>query len=146
MEVFIPSIVAVIPNMFVSLIGLLITGLAEKRFVSRGVVVANIFLLWQLLIPKSPTNDWIVLYLNVSIIFFVVSLYSLLSLTIPNMQYKPLEPIVHQLNYFLYSSKTVLGVAISTFLGYDFGGAVITSVILWFLAVTYLKHEVPFSS
>ena len=146
MKLYIPSMVAVVPEPIVSILGLVLTGLAEKRFVPRGTVLLNIFFLWQLLITKTVSDKWVILYLNLSIVFFVLSLYSFLSHVVPSLEYKSLHPLVHDLNYLLYSSKTILGATIATLLGFGFGGVAIVSVILLVLSIKYLGHEYPFQT
>jgi len=144
MDLIIPSFVVLIPSIIASIVGLIIAGLAEKRYVSRGTVIINIFLLWQVLVNYDSIDQTIVLYLNLSLLFFIASFYSFLSWTIPTLNYKKLYPIIHDLNYLLYSSKTILGVIISTLFGFGFGGILIISVILWVMAKNYLGHQYPF--
>ena len=146
MEILIPNLVIVIPSVTASIIGLIIAGLAEKRYISRGTVVLNIFLLWQILANKPSLDQAIIFYINLSILFFIFSFYSFLSWTIPNLNYKKLRPIIHDLNYLFYSSKTILGVIVSTLLGYGTIGILIISTILWVLAKNYLGHEYPFKN
>lgn len=146
MELLIPTSLVFIPSVIISLIGLALIGLTEKRYVSRGTVILNILLLWQILANRTNLDSAIIFYLNISIIFIAISFYSFLSWVLPNWDYKKLHPIVHNLNYLLYSSKTILGVAISTLLGYGLGGILIISTILWILAKNYLGHEYPLSN
>jgi len=75
-----------------------------------------------------------------------MALYSFLSGYIPQIEYQPLKPIVYELSYGFYSSKTALGFAIASILNSGFGVAIIISVIIWFLSVKYLKHNPPFTS
>ena len=143
---WIPTFVVVIPETTVSIIGLVISGFIESRYIGRGPLIANIFFLWQLLLPTQNLDQNFVLYLNASLIFFVIAVYSFASGIIPQMDYVSLHPLFYGLSYGLYSSKTVLAIVLSSLFGWGFGGAVLGTVILWFLAIKYLGHKLPFSS
>ena len=129
-----------------SISGLVLSELAEKRYIARGAIILNIFLLWQVLLPIKAIDNTIILYLNLNIFFFLIALYSFLSIHLPQIDYRSLHPLFYRLSYGLYSSKTVLGFVIGSMWGLGFGGIVIISIIIWFLAINYLDHEVPFVS
>ncbi len=103
-------------------------------------------LLWQIILPQSVADISIIFYVNISVGFLLIALYSNLSRVIPQIDYIKLHPIFYQLAYSLYSSKTVLGFAIASVLNIGFGSALIIALILWFVSVKYLEHKLPFTS
>ena len=144
MQIWIPQAFVILPSIVVSLVGLVLTGLIEKHYVGRLAIIANIFFLWQVLLPKNPTETAIIFYLNASIFFLVMALYSFLSGLIPILKGQSLSTLFYKLSNTFYSSKTVLGIMIAVLLGGGFVLAILISAIIWVIAVVILKHSPPF--
>jgi hypothetical protein len=117
----------------------------EKRYLSRLVIPANAFLLWQVFVPVwKSLPDYLQIYVYLSILFTGLAIVSYI-------RKFPLSKIFYQTSYALYSSKTVLGlwvgISIASFLSLSIDNQIISgliiAVIIWFVAVKYLGHKLP---
>lgn len=147
LPLIIPESLIFIPQIF-SLIGLFILAFAiEKRFTSRLTILANAFLLIQIMVPIwLSLNDYLQGYVYLGIGFSVLALLSRLG------YFAHFTHHLYKMSHLLYGSKTVLGLSLGILIATTFGilsvsnGVIVGLVIagaIWFATIKYLGHEFP---
>lgn len=129
-----------------SLVLLILSGLVlETKFAGRMVILANAILLWQIFVPTwSALDANLQAYLAISIVFALVSFVALMSDVLPMLSHIKLITPFYELGYGLYSSKTVLGLWMGSWIGWGLIVSCLMAIAVWALAVRYLGHRIPF--
>lgn len=119
---------------------ILLAGLAflvEKHHTPRWTIAANAIILINVFgFNAIFGTNFFSLYLLCSIIAAIISIISYVHRTPLQNMY----PLLH----VLYSSKTVLGLIIASGINY-LSYAIIPISAIWFIAIYYFKHNIPFN-
>ena len=113
----------------------------EKIYVSKIGIIPNLFIIVPLFIKNwSLTPDIFRYWLIVGIILGVIGVIS---------YWKGFSMgFLHEINYLLYSLKTILGLYVSIIL-LEFSTisliiGICISIYFWYVGIRYLDHKIPF--
>ena len=113
----------------------LLAFLVEKRFSGRWTIVANSVIVYLSIFPLiAVIPDYLQAWTMGGLIAGVLCALSYL-------RKEQLYPPISRLFYWLYSSKTVLGVYLAYTIGYPYLSLAF-AIVIWIIALTKLKHAV----